>query len=580
VAVLGLALAASLAVTWTQWSEAPAARAPVRFTVAPPAPYVMGLQIPALSPDGARLAFTASRPGEPAELFVRDFAAAEAAVVPETAGASSPFWSPDGRRVAFFSGRKLMKVALGGGPPVTLADGTCCGTWGREGEILFTHAELDSPNSVIMRVSSEGGVASPALRPDPARGENGVRAPVFLPDSRHFLYEVSSARADVQGTYLASPDSAGSSRVMPDAANVAFVPPGLLVYRSGGRLLAQELDWNQPRLIGNAIQLSDAVGGAGVSGTALRAYFDATPGALAYIPGSATPSVLVWVDRQGNRVGGVGGPGDYYSPAISPDWKTVAVGRTDPATQTRDIWLIDLERGTQSRLTSDPADDINPTWSPDGRRIAFSSARRGQRDIYVKAASGIGEEQPVLAQLGDKNMECWSADGRVLFYNTRGTRGQTQQIWAVPVEGERPPYAVVSGPAAMSSSSLSPDGRFIAYYSTESGRAEIFLETLPRGRERWQISTAGGFSPRWRADGRELFYTQGDALMAVDIKDNAGRLVPGVPHELFKAPFVTAGRNVFFPSRDGARFLAALRVEPVGNPSITVELNWTSRLAR
>ena len=296
------------------------------------------------------------------------------------------------------------------------------------------------------------------------------------------------------------------------------------------------------------------------------------------MPGTTTPSVLTWLDRRGNRVGLVGGPGDYYSPAISPDGRTVAVGHRDPATQTRDIWLIELARGSQSRLTSDPADEMNPTWSPDGRRIAFSSTRRGQRDIYVKTASGIGEEQLVPASPGDKSVECWSPDGRLLLYNTRGAQGQNQQVWAAAVDGERTPYAVLTGPAAIAGSSLSPDGQFIAYYSTESGRAEIFLETFPRGHDRWQISTAGGFSPRWRPDGRELFYTQGEALMAVDIKVDGGRLVPGVPRELFKAPFVTAGRNVLVPSRDGTRFLATLLVEQAGDPFITVELNWTSRL--
>ena len=260
-AMLSLALAVSLAVIWTHWREAPAARQRVRFTVAPPAPYVMGLQVPALSPDGARLAFTASRPGEPAALFVRDFSAAEATVVPETTGASSPFWSPDGRQVAFFSGRKLRKVALGGGPPVTLADGFCCGAWGRGGEILFTYTDHDSPNSVIMRVSSDGGAASAVLRPDQARGEIGLRWPVFLPDNRHLLYEVNSARADVQGVYVTALGSAESSIVMPAAANVAFVSPGHLVYRSGGRLLVQAFDWERSRLTGDAVQLSDTVGG-------------------------------------------------------------------------------------------------------------------------------------------------------------------------------------------------------------------------------------------------------------------------------------------------------------------------------
>ena len=257
----------------------------------------------------------------------------------------------------------------------------------------------------------------------------------------------------------------------------------------------------------------------------------------------------------------------------------MAVSHRDPATQTRDIWLIDLERGTQSRFTFDPADDLNPTWSPDGNRIAFSSARKGQRNIYVKAANGVGEEQLLFGSASDKNVECWSPDGRLLLLNTTAAREQ-RQIWALPLEGERKPYAVLSGPAEMRDSSLSPDGKFIAYVSDESKRFEVFLQSFPPGRDRWQASTTGGLNPQWRPDGKELFYLQGEKLMAVDIKVTGARLVPGVPHELFEAPFVGVGRNGFVPSSDGGKFLAVLRVEQVSSPSITVELNWMSRLRR
>jgi len=577
VAVLSLALAGALPVIWTHVREAPASRPPVRFTVAPPAPYVMDDQVPALSPDGTTLAFTAHLPGEPPVLFVRAFETAEAKIVADTAGASSPFWSPDGRQVGFFAEGKLRRVALAGGPPVVLADGSCCGTWGRDGEILFTYFGPNTFRSVIMRVSSDGGMASRVLSPDHARGEVGHRWPIFLPDSRHFLYFVNSTAADVQGIYLAALGSSQSTRVMSAAANVAFVPPDLLVFRSGGRLLAQALDWKQPRLEGQAVQVSDSVGGRGIPGSESDAFFCARQDTLAFMAGTARPSVLTWLDRKGNRLDEVGGPSDYYSPANSPDGRTVAVGRRDPATQMRDIWLIDLERGTQSRFTSDPADDINPTWSPDGSRIAFSSARKGRRDIYVKAANGIGEEQLVFGSPADKNVECWSPDGRLLLFNTTVAQGQ-QQIWALPLEGERKPYAVLSGTDVMQASSLSPDGKFVAYYSGESGRPEVFLQSFPLGRDRWQVSTTGGSSPQWRADGKELFYRDGDRLMAVDIKTSGARLVPGVPHRLFEAPFITVARNQFVPAGDGQKFLAVLRAGQVSNPSITVELHWKSHL--
>jgi dipeptidyl aminopeptidase/acylaminoacyl peptidase len=359
---------------------------------------------------------------------------------------------------------------------------------------------------------------------------------------------------------------------MPTAANVAFVPPGFLVFRLGDRLMAQEFNWLGSRLTGEAVQVAEIV-----AGTDMVAYFSAVPDALAYIPGTAMPMALTWLDRKGNRLGTVGEPGEYSGPALSPDGRTLAVSRRDPATQMRDIWLIDLARGTQSRFTFDPADEFNPAWSPDGSRIAFTSARSGQRDIYEKAASGIREDRLVLGSDIEKNMEYWSPDGRLLLFNVLPGNG-TRQIWALPLQGESKPYAVITGPADIQSSPLSPDGKFIAYSSTESKRFEIYIQDFPPTGKRWSISTAGGTNPQWRPDGKELFYIAGAKLMAVDVKIGGSRLEPGIPHALFEAPFATAGRNMFVPSRDGQRFLAILQVEHTGSPSITVELNWMSRL--
>jgi hypothetical protein len=176
-------------------------------------------------------------------------------------------------------------------------------------------------------------------------------------------------------------------------------------------------------------------------------------------------------------------------------------------------------------------------------------------------------------------MECWSPDGRLLLFNTTVAQGQ-QKIWALPLDGGRTPYVVLSGPAGMAASSLSSDGAFITSWSNESGRSEVFLQSFPPGRDRWQVSTTSGTSPQWRPDGKELFYSRGDRLMAVDIKVTGARLVAGVPHELFEAPFIAAGRNLFVPSRDGEKFLAVLRAEQVSSPTVIVELNWMSRLRK
>jgi len=359
---------------------------------------------------------------------------------------------------------------------------------------------------------------------------------------------------------------------MPAASNVAFVPPGFLLFRLGGRLMAQAFNWQGSHLTGEAMQVAEIV-----AGTGLVAYFSAVPEALAYIPGTARPTALTWLDRKGNRLGTVGEPGEYYGPALSPDGRTLAVSRRDPATQMRDIWLIDLARGTQSRFTFDPADDFNPAWSPDGSRVAFTSARSGQRDIYEKAASGVGEERLLLGSGIEKNVEYWSPDGKLLLFNVLSGNGM-RQIWALPLGGERKPYIVLSGPADIQSSPLSSDGKFVAYSSTESKRFEIYIQDFPPTGNRWTVSTAGGLVPQWRPDGKELFYIAGSKLMAVDIKVSGSRLEPGIPQVLFEAPFSAAGRNAFVPSRDGQKFLAILQVEETGRPLITVELNWMSRL--
>ena len=573
VAVLSLALVASLAGTWLLRRETPTSRHPVQFTVAPPARYALtGLDVPALSPDGTKLAFTAKPPDGPSVLFVRAFDSLDPKEIPETTGASSPFWSPDSQRLGFFSGRKLKTVRLSGGSPVTLADGACCGTWSRDGVILFTGYGPNVRDRATFRIGSEGGVAARVRPLDASRSESLHQWPVFLPDGRRFLYYAVSGRPDVQGIHVASVDSAQTARLMPAAANVVFVPPGFLVFRLSGRLMAQAYDWQQSRLIGEAKQVAEMV-----AGSSLTAYFSAVPDALAYIPGTATPAVLTWLDRKGNRLGSVGPPGEYYGPQLSPDERRLAVSRRDPATETRDIWLVDLARDTQVRFTFDPADEMNSTWSPDGTRIAFSSNRKGQRDIYEKPAGGIGEERLLLGSDIEKNVEYWSPDGRLLLFNLLSAGGK-REVWALPLGGEGKSYAVLGGPADIQSSPLSPDRKFIAYMASESGRQEIFIQSFPPAGNRWSVSTAGGTSPQWRPDGKELFYIAGSKLMAVDVKVEGTRLELGAPQALFEVPFASGGRNLFVPSRDGQRFLAILQVEQSRSRSITVELNWMSRL--
>jgi eukaryotic-like serine/threonine-protein kinase len=355
---------------------------------------------------------------------------------------------------------------------------------------------------------------------------------------------------------------------------VLFAEPGFLVFSRGANLFAQPFDAKRLRLSGTPVQIAEQVAGTLDS---FVGRFSAVRDAVAYLPGTSA-TVLTWVDRKGNPGGTVGAPAEYTNPVLSPDGRTVAVSRRDPSTNTRDIWLFDVTRGSQSRLTFDPADESNATWSPDGNRIAFMSSRKGQRDIYVKAASGVGEEKELLVSDLRKNPEDWSPDGKVLLFNFRDP-ARPPEVWALPMEGGGEPYPLLAGPAEIQQAQLSPDGKFVVYRSMETGRTEIYVQSFPPGAGRWQISTEGGTNPQWRSDGKELYYLQNDRLMAVPIRSSDLRLEAGKPELLFEAPFGPTGRSSYVPSRDGQRFLVNMRAEQPGHP-LTVVLNWASELKR
>jgi Tol biopolymer transport system component len=243
----------------------------------------------------------------------------------------------------------------------------------------------------------------------------------------------------------------------------------------------------------------------------------------------------------------------------------------------RDIWLFDLKRGGASRLTSDPADDLNPTWSSDGSRIVFTSDRKGHRDIYEKKANGVGAEEVVAESTDDKSVDDVSADGRYIVYDTGGQSVGTS-LWVLPLFGDRKPFRLLESKFHQRSAQFSPDGRYIAYASDESGRDEVYVQTFPVVRGRWQVSTAGGFAPKWRRDGRELFYMANDKLTAVDIKTGSSQFEAGIPKPLFDINFRSSARNSFVVTPDGRRFLAITKVEKGTTSPITVVLNWTADL--
>jgi serine/threonine protein kinase len=563
--VLGIALAVLSAV---HFREKPAARV-ARFLVDPPGPW-RPFDTPVLSPDGTQMALTSNTSGG-GLIFLRPLDSTVAKPLPGTEAAYLPFWSPDGKNIAFFANGKLKKVNTASGTVVTICEvkAACCGTWNENDTILFN----GDSGTTLLRVNAAGGVPAPL---GGAGSVNSTRSwPSFLPDGKHFLYTTSSPRAEDRGIWIGSLDSTASVRVIPGiVSNAQYGPPGYLVFTRNDTLLAQPFDAGRLRLSGEAFPVAEQISPfSGLQG----GRFSVAGTALAYRSGPTNVKTeMVWFDRAGTRLGTVGEAGDYTNPALSPDGRLLAAARRDPATLQRDLWMYDLARGTSSRFTFDPADDVNPTWSPDGLQIAFASDRKGARDLYRKLASGTGTEELLLQSADDKAPESWSPDGKYLLYNM----GSKKDLWMIPMAGERRPIPVLTGAFAFQMSQVSPNGKWLAYVSDESGRNEVFVQNFPPAGGKWPISVSGGTEPQWSRDGRELFYLQGSQLMTVPLQESAGGLEPGVPKPLFSVNLRTGGRNRYLPSPDGRRLLAIVQMEAPNMLPLTVVLNWISGIRR
>jgi Tol biopolymer transport system component len=533
---------------------------------------------PVISPDGSHIVFSGTNPKEKKTLlFIRALDSTGAQALPGTDDASGPFWSPDSSQIAFFAEGKLKRVAAAGGPPQALCDtipGLLYGrgVWNAHGVILFTPGgALAGP---LFQVSEHGGEARVARQLDSAREETSHGPPQFLRDGKQTLFQVRSSRAENSGIYIGPADMSRATRVLTTNFNALFAPPGHLIFVSGATLVAQKFDWQTGRLeSGGAVSLAPQVWVPLVtSGPAFAGFSVSTTGIVAYRTSEAPITPLVWFDRQGKRLETIGEPANYTNPALSPDGKRLAVGRFDPFAHTRDVWVLDLKRRTSSRFTFDPADELNPVWSPDGDRVAFSSSRNGVRNLYVKRSSGAGEEELLFQSNADKNVLDWSLDGHSLTYNSEA------KLWGLTLSGERKPV-LLSGELRSDQGSFSPDGKWIAYRSFQSGLSEVYVQAFPPSGGKWQISTSGGSEPYWRQDGKELFYLNGNTLMAVTIQVGPTGLEKSTPVKLFDVAATTnVGRNRFVAAANGQRFLFVTATEQVSSAPIEIVLNWQAQL--
>jgi serine/threonine protein kinase len=585
---LACALIASVALGRAGYFSPPAERSvPYRASLNLPPDTSMDTVAPgrrvALSPDGRFIAFAATISGRQRFLWVRRTDGLTSQPIPGTEGANNPFWSPDSKSIGFVAQGRLKKVDAGGGPVVTLADEAVAlgGTWNRDHVILYAGRAGE-----IRRVSATGGSSSVAimgLAPDkPAV----LTDPVFLSDGRHFLYQAGqlSVPADVGGVYVGSLDSQEKPKRLLSINSNAFASRGYLLFARDRTLMAQPFDEARLELSGTPVVVGEDLE---VGSNPISASFSVSAtGALAYRTGaSLVRTQLAWFDRRGVRQGNVSDVADDMTVKLSPDGSHVVVSGLDPARNARDIWTIDLQRNLRTRFTFDAADDMSPLWSTDGRDVIFASRKRGRLDIYKKPASGAGNETELLTDRQNNLYPCSvSPDGKfLLFFTGNALSSTSNDLWLLPLDGTAKPRVFVQTEFAETYPAFSPDGRWVAYTSTESGRGEIYVVPFPGPGGKWQVSQGGGAFARWRGDSAELFFQSEEGLMSAAVDGRGTAFVVGKISPLFKprirgVGFGGSNAHNYDVTPDGQRFLIAVTEDAPTEPPITLLVNWPAAL--
>jgi eukaryotic-like serine/threonine-protein kinase len=584
------AVAVGLALVQSRKVERP--RLAARFAVEAPEGWSLGpvgaFGWPVPSPDGRQVVFLAAPEAGKgvsgaSTLWVRPLESMASRPLAGTEGAGVPFWSPDGRSLGFFAQGQLRRLNLADGTVQRIckqpAEGIGGADWNEAGTILFS---AGGPAGRIYSVAATGGDAKELMAPDAARREANHHSPQFLPDGRRFLFTVASqdgASADVDGTYVASLDAPQEKhRVAPGWARRVYAAGHLLFVRDGA-LLAQPFDVEKATSTGEPVAVAAPVAAWSVSADFGR--FGVSQGetlALFSGQGSATQLQLTWLDRKGGQIGTVGEPGDYGQLTLSPDGTKLAVEVRDQKLA-YDIWVMDVARGVASRVTSRAGDDRDPVWAPDGRSLAFWASGAGKGVLRRKGLRAADPETPLTETTDEDHPEHWSRDGKTLLV-VRRTPDDAQGVWAVAVGGESA-EALLDARFHIDEPQLSPDERWLAYVSRESGRDEVYVEPFRAEGERVRVSVDGGGQPKWRGDGKELFYaTPASVLMAVEVRPGSGRLQVSLPTRLFEFQgFEGAGYDDYAPSADGRRFLVKLVAAQDRKPQIHVVTNWPALLS-
>ncbi|MFN7938073.1 MAG: protein kinase [Bryobacteraceae bacterium] len=570
-AVTAVAVVAALAIGAMHWREAAPEKPVMRFTV--PAPDKTLLHSFALSPDGRHIVMAVDQAGK-GKLWVRSLDSLSPYELSGTEGAIYPFWSPDSKTVGFFASGKMKKIAIGGGPALVLCDAPQGrgGAWNEKGDIVFAPGN-DGP---LHRVSSAGGVSTKLTHP----GKGIIhRFPAFLPDGKRFLFLESLGPAGTEGVYVGSLDGTKPWRLLPEPSSALYMPPqsrganAHILFAQQRTLMAQPVDPASLQSAGELFPVAEQIAIANRN----YAQMSVSPsGTAAYWTGSGgLDSQLTWLNKEGKVLGTVGAPGAISGASLSPDGRTAAVSR--PTTQLgAEIWLMDLERGVDTKLTFKPTTNGYPIWTRDGRHVLFMDGTDGIGIIPVNGQGGVRlllKGQGSLAAPSDV-----SPDGKLLLY-VEGTVNSS--LWVKPLEGDGKPYPYLEASFHQTAGQFSPDGKWVAYASNESGAFEVYVRPFPSGPGKWKVSPGGGNSPRWSPDGKELYYVAPDdtvtaaAVSARDGQFNVSRIQPLFP---LQARNTNVGGNLpagaIRVAPDGKRFLVNRRLRDAESNPLTVVVNW------
>ncbi len=574
-ALIGLVLAASFGAIALR--REPQASRLVRSSVLPPKGASLEESL-ALSPDGRTLLFVAYEESGNRALYRRDLGSLQATKVEGTEGAVMPFWSPDGRHLGFFADGKLKRIDAGGGAVRTLADAPTPrgGAWGEDGTIVFAGAF----RSGLLAVPASGGPVRELTKLDEARKEKSHRWPSFLPGGKRLLFVAQTGEGGAPNdasTVEALTLATGERKVLVTANCSAQYAADHLLYWTQGNLMARRFDpgtlevGSEDHLVAEHVaytQNEQAV--FSVSGE----------GTLAYAEGADIGrSTLQWVDRAGKPLGTIAGPETFDSGfSLSPDGRRVAAAVTLQGVGNSDVWIYDLTSGTSDRLTFEAANEQRPAWSPDGRQVAYVSVRKNDGEIFARAASGMGEERCLATDEVGMWLTDWPREGSWLVVGASDS-GTGEDLRRYDL-ADRRATTLVATPAGERNGAVSPDGRWLAYQADEAGRDEIYVRALEPEGGRWQISRSGGAHPRWRADGRELYYVVvPDWLVAVEVHAGPAGFEAGTPTPLFRAPFLfQGGIRPFDPAPDGGRLVINVLAREDDDTPITLVESWPTLL--